>query len=659
MTFQSGHRGYRPDIDGLRAVAVIPVVFYHAGLAGFTGGFVGVDIFFVISGFLITGIVWSELNQNRFSLQNFYVRRIKRIFPALFAVLFFTSVAAFFLLIPQDLTEFGKSVDAAILFFSNFHFLKAANYFDGPAIEKPLLHTWSLSVEEQFYAVWPLVLLLLSRIVPARRVPQIIVGLCLISLILAEARLPDHQKDAFYLPWCRGWELLLGALLAVTSVTLRPGRLASVLGAAGLAAIVAAVAFYDPSTSFPGLAAVLPCAGAALIIFSGNPVNPVSRILSFGPVRQIGLISYSLYLIHWPLFSFAHLYFSQDLSLGLRLGIIALSFVLAYASWRFIETPFRRASLPRFAVFGAAAAAMGCFYLAGFSFIASHGFPFRVDEAFQHSADYNWEDSKYCRAIDVPGAKGGVACALGEDRGGSYDFILWGDSHAHHFVPAVNALAKARKLSGALFWRPACHPFLDDPHTAQACRDFNAAVTRFAADHSVKLAILAGRWVTHRGYLRQYLAQASPAENAGGLAKTLAHLNAKGITVSVLDQVPYFPQEVGSCIERARFYRRSIETCVTQPAAVFASNHRILDDYFAFLKRDYIFSVASATAALCDSERCRAHNGQSLLMWDSHHLTEAGSLFVMPYLKIPLLNESGKETAGIAEPSSSKGAPPL
>ncbi len=264
---------YRPDIDGLRAIAVLAVVFYHAGLPGFSGGFVGVDVFFVISGFLITQIVWSELEGERFSLVTFYVRRVKRIFPALFAVLILSSLAAFILLVPADLIYFGKSLNATVLFISNFHWLKHANYFDGPAIDKPLLHIWSLSVEEQFYAAWPLMLLLFRRVIPSKGLPYLILTLALISLVLAEAKLPDYQKDAFYLPWCRGWELMLGALLAVWPVYLRAGWLATAVGAAGFTAIALAISLYDPSTTFPGLSAVLPCAGAALIIAAGSAAN--------------------------------------------------------------------------------------------------------------------------------------------------------------------------------------------------------------------------------------------------------------------------------------------------------------------------------------------------------------------------------------------------
>ncbi len=665
MAFHSthDHPNYRPDIDGLRAIAVLAVVFYHAGLPGFSGGFVGVDVFFVISGFLITGIVWSEIEEKNFSLQGFYVRRVKRIFPALFVVLAFTSIAAVFLLIPRDLADYGKSVNGAVFFYSNFHFLKLANYFDGPAVEKPLLHTWSLSVEEQFYALWPLVLLLLSRTVGPRRIPQIIAALAVVSLILAEARLPDYQKDAFYLPWCRGWELLLGAALAVSSVSLKGRRrLAAVLGAAGLVGIVLPVILYDTTTRFPGIAALLPCGGAALLIASGSVASPASRLLSLGFLRGVGLISYSLYLIHWPLFSFAHLYLSEELSSAVSLGIVLLSFLLSYLSWRFIEKPFRAASLPRFAVFGAATAAMACLCVAGAAFTVSEGFPSRVDKEIFRMAPAPIDMGKYCRAIAVPGVTGrGMACEFGEDRGGAYDLILWGDSHAGHYVPAIATLAKARKQAGVLFTMPGCHPFLDDPHTARKCREFNAAVARFAVQQSVKLAILAGRWTTHRKHIRRYMVQAGSDESSGGLAKTLAYLNSRGIEASVLDQAPYFAKDVSLCVVRAAFYGRDSEPCVVQPYARYLSEHRHLEDYFDHLKKKYRFTVATPVEAFCDKELCRAREGDVLLMADSNHLSEAGSLRAMRYLNIPTLTGPSDEASSVAESALSpeKTTPPL
>jgi peptidoglycan/LPS O-acetylase OafA/YrhL len=647
---------YRPDIDGLRAVAVLAVVFYHAGLPGFSGGFVGVDVFFVISGYLITQIVWSDLENGKFSLSGFYLRRVKRIFPALFAMLAACSVAACFLLIPWDLEAYGKSLNATVLFVSNFHWHKIANYFDGPAIDKPLLHAWSLAVEEQFYVVWPLLLLLFKRFLKRKWLPYTILALAVVSLILAQARLPDHQKDAFYFPWCRGWELMLGSLLAILPVRLSKGPLANGLGVAGLVAIALAASLYDSSTVFPGLTALLPCIGAALVIAAGSVPNPSARLLSFEPIRRIGLISYSLYLIHWPIFSFAHLYFNRALPLALTSCIVAASLLLAYASWRYVETPFRTGRFPKPKAFGAAAAAMAGFCACGAMLIWSGGFASRASAGILALQDLmkDQETSPYCREIAIPGFKAGTACAIGEDRGGSYDFVLWGDSHARHYVPAVAALAANRKLSGLAFVYSGCLPFLNDTHLAALCRDLNASAARWLAANPVKVAILGGRWRNHIPDIHRFLKDARPSQNRGGLAQTLALLNSKGIQVSVLDQTPEFSQDVPRCIARDLFYGRDSEHCVAEPAASMLAWHSQLDDYFDFLRKDYSFTVASGSGAICSSGFCRARQDGMLLMVDNNHLSEAGALHSAPYLGIPVLNNSPDSGGDKPRPASTE-----
>jgi hypothetical protein len=445
---------------------------------------------------------------------------------------------------------------------------------------------------------------------------------------------------------------------------LRTQRLAFVLGSAGLAAIGLAVAFYDTSTRFPGFMAILPCGGAALLIAAGRTDNPITRLLSTEPVRRIGLISYSLYLIHWPLFSFAHLYVGSELPLTLRLCLLLASFALAYASWQFIETPLRKGHFPELGVFGAAAASMGCLFLAGILFSQSGGFPWRVAEGVRREilalGGLEGDLSKYCRRTVIPGVKGDTVCEMGADRGGVYDFILWGDSHARHFVPAAATLAKNGQLSGLLLQRHACHPFLNDSHTSKPCRDFNAAVAGWVAGHPIRLVILGGRWRNHLRYLIRFSLQDHPAQNTGGLAKTLAFLQGRGIGVAVLDQTPDFAQNVMDCTARALFYGRNSDECVVQSAADFVSWHRHLDAYFAFLKKEYNFSVASAAGAICDREWCRARDGGTFLMTDANHLSEAGALRAIPYLNIPLLTGSSENapSADVAA-EAGKAAPRL
>ena len=376
-----GH-DYRADIDGLRAIAVLLVVFFHAGIAQIGGGFVGVDIFYVISGFLITGIIVRELDAGHFTFAGFYARRIKRILPALFAVLGLSIVAAYVLLIPDDLRMYGRSIVSTVLFYSNWLFYKQVNYFDGPAIDKPLLHTWSLSIEEQFYLIWPLLLLALYRAAGRKALPRVILALFAVSLVASQAMLGHDPARSFYLLPYRAWELMLGAYLAVAPVPVLSRRAASFAGLAGFAAIAYAALAFNSKTPFPGVNALLPCLGAAILIATGLQRGAIGRsALSFGPLRFVGKISYSLYLVHWPIFSFAHLSLDGEPSSLVRVAMIAASFVLATLSYRYVETPARRATIAFPKLARAAAAAAVVMVLPGVIYENGNGLPWRVPAA--------------------------------------------------------------------------------------------------------------------------------------------------------------------------------------------------------------------------------------------------------------------------------------
>lgn len=253
MIARPGHSlAYRPDIDGLRAIAVLLVVFFHAGWPGASGGFIGVDIFFVISGFLITGILYRERNVGNFSFADFYARRIRRICPALFVLLALCAVVGLFLLVPGDLKALGRSIAASVFFYANWHFYTQVGYFDGPVIEKPLLHTWSLAVEEQFYVVWPALFIVLYRLAGKKWLPALILAMALVSLAASQMLLGANPAKVFYLLPYRAWELLLGAYLAVAPLQKPSRRPAFLFGTLGFAAIAYAAIFFDTKTAFPG-----------------------------------------------------------------------------------------------------------------------------------------------------------------------------------------------------------------------------------------------------------------------------------------------------------------------------------------------------------------------------------------------------------------------
>lgn len=372
---------YRPEVDGLRALAVVPVVLFHAGFAWCSGGYAGVDVFFVISGYLISSIILDELAADRFSAVVFYERRARRILPALFTVLLVCLPCAWLWLLPQDMKEFGRSLAAVSLSVSNLLFWRTSGYFDTSSDLKPLLHTWSLGVEEQFYLVFPLTLLLVWRY--ARRwLPQVLLLAALASLALAQWGVVHKPSAAFYLLPTRSWELLVGSLVALC---LRrrvpealPGPLAEAGGALGLMLLAAAVFGFERDLPFPGVMALVPTLGAALILLCAHPATGVGRLLSSRPLVAIGLVSYSLYLWHQPLLAFARHDLLGPLELPQTLAMIVASGVLAWLTWKYIEVPFRRRDrIGRKAIFSFAAAGSAAFLALGVGIAATQGLPTR------------------------------------------------------------------------------------------------------------------------------------------------------------------------------------------------------------------------------------------------------------------------------------------
>jgi len=335
---------YRPEIDGLRALAVIPVILFHAGFESFSGGFVGVDVFFVISGYLITTIILSEMDDGKFSLLHFYERRARRILPALFFVMIICSPFAWLWLTPLELDDFSQSLIAVSTFTSNFLFWKESGYFDTAVDLKPLLHTWSLAVEEQYYVLFPLFMILMWRL-GKQWIIGVLVILAIISLGLAHWGAYYAPTPTFYLLPTRGWEILVGSFIAFfynrfKHIKINP-LLSQILSLVGFLFITYAIFMFDKQTPFPSLYALIPTLGAASIIAFTTPKTLVYRVLSCRILVFIGLISYSAYLWHQPMFAFAkHKTFSEPSSL-LMILLVVFSFIFAYLTWKYIESPFR------------------------------------------------------------------------------------------------------------------------------------------------------------------------------------------------------------------------------------------------------------------------------------------------------------------------------
>lgn len=383
---------YRREIDGLRALAVLPVMFFHAGVEALSGGFVGVDVFFVISGYLITSIIISEMHSEKgFSLVRFYERRARRILPALYLVLACSTVIAWFLLVPDQLENFGQSLFATTAFSNNLLLAFTAGYWDVLTELKPLVHTWSLGVEEQFYFAFPL-LLILMRKQPAKLVIAVLIMTAIGSLGLAEATVRGGGSGLFFLPHTRAWELLIGSLCAYQLHGKGPSR--NDLGALfGVAMIAYAILTFDSSTPFPSAWGLIPVLGTALIILFATHDSWVGKALSFRPVVAVGLISYSAYLWHQPVFAFARAY-SQDRPDAFALSLmVPVALLLAYLSWRFVEAPFRdRRRIGTKAMICIFVPASIAFLGAGLGLYLSKGAPSRLPQAMAdggRSSEYN------------------------------------------------------------------------------------------------------------------------------------------------------------------------------------------------------------------------------------------------------------------------------
>ncbi|HUF20459.1 MAG TPA: acyltransferase family protein, partial [Burkholderiales bacterium] len=508
MPLSDSRSAYRADIDGLRAVAVIPVVFYHAGFEWFSGGYVGVDVFLVISGFLITSIIIDEIRHDAFRVSQFYVRRARRLFPALFTVVLASSAVALLLLMPQELEDFGESVATTAVFASNFLFSSEAGYFDGPAELKPLLHTWSLAIEEQYYLLFPGFLVLLKRHGGARFIAATfaVFAVSLITSVLSVAYAPDA---AFYLLPSRTWELLLGSLLALAP-PFRPGRGArEALAITGLVLIVCAVFGFSSLTPFPGAAALVPCAGTAMVIAAGMHTDTPTRsgrALSLRPLVFIGLCSYSLYLWHWPILVFAKHYLLRPLAPAEALALVAASMLIAVASWRFVERPFRGAKgwFSTRGLFRFSAALIAAAVVVGLVYDTRNGLPARLPKQVRAIAAMSNDkppERRHCEGISPAEVRFERLCRV-SNLEVAPSFVLWGDSHAMAALPAMRAASLHLGRNGLLAASNGCVPLLGvsrpgaDP--GFECVAFNAAVLRVIEAHpELTTVILHARWARH------------------------------------------------------------------------------------------------------------------------------------------------------------------
>jgi len=610
---------YRPDIDGLRSIAILSVLLHHLNAELLPGGFIGVDIFFVISGYLITTQIYKEILNRSFSIKQFYKRRINRIVPALATVTVVTLCVGFVLLSPADLELLTKSAIFSITGLSNLFFWREyGNYFASNSAEAPLLHTWSLGVEEQFYLFWPLLLVLLVK-VSGRYVLGFLAIFLLGSFFISEAGTRIAMSASYYILPTRFFELLIGSFLALLNTRYQPKntRQSSISFLAGMTLIAGSLIWIDKASSFPGVNALWPCLGSALLIWSGQYHCLLHRSLTNRPMVFVGLISYSLYLWHWPLIAFFN-YLDIDVDLVSGTSIFAIALLLAWLSWKFVETPMRQrgANLPIYKVFiQRLAIPATAFMLMNLAVTYSNGFPQRFDpQVALLEAALAAKPNVLRNGCHVPTAMYDMPpnkkCTIGASKQ-QLDGILIGDSFANHFTGMIDVLALNSEISLMDYTMDGCPPIIGfntgkvAAYAERCIKRNKMAYAKIASEHYSQV-VLAGNWPTNED-LTNPLSHSIDAILATGAKLTIVLSNAS---------IP----NASSCSIRKIMYGTQKQCEGLKKAEPY---------YFENIRSKYpMIQFLDPNTVICQDERCRPVVDNVLLYRDDAHLNDIGSRLV-------------------------------
>lgn len=631
---------YRAEIDGLRALAVIPVILFHAGFELFSGGFVGVDVFFVISGYLITTILIEEIENNKFSIIKFYERRARRILPSLFFVMLVCIPFAWFWMQPGQMKDFSQSVVAVSFFASNILFWKESDYFSATAEEKPLLHTWSLAVEEQYYLLFPVFLYIFWRF-GKDKVLWMIIGLAIVSLLLSEWGWRNDASANFYLAPTRAWELFSGSIAAffVQKQGVRSNNILSLLG---LMAILFSIFIYDEQVPFPSLYALLPVMGVVFLVLFSGPETLSRRILSSKVFVGIGLISYSAYLWHQPLFAFARIKLLEEPSEILMGALSLLSLVLAFFSWKYIENPFRnRKNKVLNAKFIFATSFIGLVGFSGLGFWGhlNNGFMDRFEIPLSiYNSITQTERQEECFGKDNIQSREDWYCVLGVESE-SPDIFVFGDSHALSILPAMDEVAKKTKRGVFFSGTSGCTPLLNiyalrNDQVQKNCHELNDRVFKFVKDNHVSTIILVARWsyYTDGGYNGNDFSYISLDENGEkskeysrqafekGLIDTVHAYSEIGVKPVIVLQVPQQKLQPIDIYFSNIKDQRNINSL-----SVSLDDHLALQKYVNSLFKRSGVETLDFTGELCKKGRCVVGNDVESFYFDDDHLSPTGS----------------------------------
>lgn len=625
---------YRADIDGLRAIAVLLVVVFHFDLLSIgKAGFIGVDVFFVVSGFLITSIIYSDLQTGEFRFGNFIYRRMRRLYPALLATLLLTLMVGWVLFLPHRLEELATETLLSLLYVVNVYFWQNVNYFGLKAGSVPLLHMWSLAVEEQFYVIFPLACMLVWRVGPKLLLPSVIL-VALLSFVLGVIMTPIKPEASFYLLPTRAWELMIGAILALTVHGQRPeGRWLHFMGPIGLALIAASILLFNPLTLVPGWFALLPTLGALALILGGfAKASPVTGLLSSAPMVWIGKISYPCYLVHWPILIFLQEH-SAEFTLGWRAFGFLLSIFIAAAIYYFVEAPIRNGRVfpnPRVYLGLVAGLSLGMIGLSGVV-VSQNGVPSRfVPEvaeilSFRHDTPDIYQD---CNRI---GASIDQLCVIGRPEA-PREVLVLGDSHAPALSGALNIWLTQEQRGGAMVYHNGCLPVLGAG--GSRCQDYiDAALSLIEGSSEVTEVVLVSIWRQAlpeggKQFDGVWVPEARVAEVfAERLAETVARIEAAGTTVTIVE--PFFaasgrvPETLASNLAFGRDWPvdRSLEEHRTTFETVYAAFDQLLS-----IRR------VSLIEPFCERGVCRAVIEGSPLFTDNNHLAFSHSERIAPGL---------------------------
>lgn len=615
------HLKYRFDIAGLRAVAVLPILLFHAGVNTLSGGFVGVDVFFVISGYLITTIIQREITAGTFSMMEFYRRRVARIVPALLAVLAATMVAGSLLMLPPELRQLAPSVASAAAFASNFYFLFTADYFGAAAETLPLLHTWSLAIEEQFYIFFPVILLLVHRL-KAFSARTTVAAISVLSLAAAFAFAQVKPEAAFYLIPARAWELGLGAFVALGGFpALRSALLRNLASVLGLGLIVVSIFTFNPGPLFPAPLAIIPCLGAALLIAYGREA-PTSSLLSLRPMQFVGDISYSLYLWHWPIITFYRLQTGIELDWLETLGLVLASFVVAVASYRWIERPclaWLKPSTPahgaplrphasKVVYSGVAIQLVLCAIAFGLPAMAGQlrDWPEQVVRYASHVDYRQTPDYAYQYRREV--------CFFGASTSQAYDWdclktsdtkpnlVVLGDSHGAQYWRAFSERYTGHHVIQAT--NSGCRPLLNTQGESLCTGVVRHVLGEMLDKHAVRSMVLAARW---------------RADEVDDLVETVRYVRSKGVSVLVIGPTVEYDLDFPLVLARAE-----LQGDMAQISRHRVESRRRLDERMASLIREAGASYVSAFSLECPgSGGCTLVDRKNLAPYhfDYGHLT--------------------------------------